>query len=75
MKRRKFITAATAAGMSAPLTLAGSSGSQDQTNEIYELRSYELAWGGNQAALTNFLNEVEAPYLKKNGANHFMSFK
>jgi hypothetical protein len=75
MKRRKFITAAAAAGLSAPLTSAGSSGAQAQTNEIYELRSYELSWGGNQAALTNFLKDVEAPYLMKNGANHFMSFK
>ena len=75
MKRRKFITAAAATGLSAPLVSAPSFDYQDATNEIYELRSYELAWGGNQAALTDFLNQVEAPYLKANGANHFMTFK
>jgi len=75
MKRRKFITTAAATGLTAPLVSAPSLSSQAPANEIYELRTYELAWGGNQAALTTFLNEVEAPYLKANGANHFMTFK
>jgi hypothetical protein len=33
-----------------------------------------MAWGGNRSALTTFLKDVEAPYLKSNGANHFMTF-
>ncbi len=46
----------------------------EDTHEIYELRTYEFTWGGNKAALISFLREVEAPYLKNMGANHFMSF-
>ena len=43
-------------------------------NEIYELRTYEMAWGGNGSALMSFLKEVEGPYLAGQGANHFMIF-
>ena len=76
MKRRKFVTAAAAAPLIAPYTLAGKPNrlDVDSGNEIYELRTYELSWGGNRTALTNYLNDVEQPFVKSHGANHFMNF-
>lgn len=75
MDRRKFISAAAATTLTVPLVSAESLGSRAQAGkEIYELRTYEMALGGNQAALRSFLKEVEEPFLKNNGANHFMAF-
>ena len=78
MKRRKFV--ASAAGIAtttvaAPLASAKSIDPTAQNgHEIYELRTYQMAWGGNSAALMSYLKDVEAPYLKNQGANHFMVF-
>jgi hypothetical protein len=48
--------------------------SAESGHEIYELRTYQMAWGGNSSALMSFLKDVESPYLKSQGANHFMIF-
>ncbi|GJM27736.1 MAG: hypothetical protein DHS20C17_03710 [Cyclobacteriaceae bacterium] len=75
MKRRKFVTTAAAAPLVAPYTAGGSFGQDAASeNEIYELRTYELSWGGNRGALTAYLNDVEKPYVQNHGANHFMTF-
>lgn len=76
MKRRKFIAATAATSLSVPLASANSitNSAQESGNEIYELRTYEMAWGGNGSALMSFLQDVEGPYLKSQGANHFMIF-
>ena len=76
MKRRKFVAAAAASTIIAPYATAHSLNNSDQQGgqEIYELRTYEMAWGGNGAALTSYLKDVEEPYLKSMGANHFMKF-
>ncbi len=79
MKRRKFVASA-AVGVAAttaatPIAVANSiNPSAANGNEIYELRTYQMAWGGNGAALMSFLKDVEAPYLKGQGGNHFMIF-
>jgi hypothetical protein len=77
MKRRKFVAAAAASTMVAPYAAANSLNNSDQEGgqEIYELRTYEMAWGGNGAALASYLEDIEGPYLKSMGANHFMRFK
>ena len=75
MKRRKFVAAAAATSLMGSYASAQSlTTTADDSPEIYELRTYEMAWGGNRSALTTFLKDVEAPYLKSNGANHFMTF-
>jgi hypothetical protein len=75
MKRRKFVAAAAATSLMGSYASARSlAATAEDTPEIYELRTYEMAWGGNKSALTTFLNDVEAPYLKNMGANHFMTF-
>jgi hypothetical protein len=75
MQRRKFIAAAAVTSITAPFASAKSiSSPAPGDNEIYELRTYEMTWGGNQSALMSFLKDVEGPYLKDQGANHFMIF-
>ena len=75
MQRRKFMAAAATTVAAAPFATANSiDPSVQDGHEIYELRTYEMAWGGNRSALMSFLKDVEAPYLKSQGANHFMIF-
>jgi len=75
MKRRKFVAAAAATSLMGSYASAQSlATSADDSPEIYELRTYEMAWGGNRTALMSFLKEVESSFLKNMGANHFMSF-
>ncbi len=66
--------ASTLAGSLVAPYVLGNSSTQAENNEIYELRTYEMAWGGNWSALNTFLQQVELPYLKNNGANHTMTF-
>ncbi len=75
MKRRKFVAAAAASSLIGSYASAQSLEiiSKDAP-EIYELRTYELAWGKNKAALMSYLKDVEEPYLKSMGAIHFMTF-
>ena len=50
MQRRKFIAAAAATSITAPFASAKSiSSPAPGDNEIYELRTYEMTWGDNQA--------------------------
>ena len=73
MKRRKFVASVAAGSLVAPQAM-GSSFLNAEQNEIYEMRTYEMAWGGNWAMLKQYLKEVEGPYLKSNGANTFLTF-
>ena len=43
--------------------------------ELYELRTYELKFGGNQKLLIDYLQKVYQPALERIGVNHFMLFK
>lgn len=71
MKRRKFVkssiigTSVIASG----LTLPGAE-SQVNSKEIFELKEYELAFGGNQSILHNWLKEALIPALNKYGVSH-----
>ena len=42
---------------------------------MYELRTYELRFGGNQKLLIDYLFKVFQPALKRIGVNHFMIFE
>ena len=81
MKRRKFLqstVAATAAstvfpfshvsGMEMPLMPIAE-------KELYELRTYEMRFGGNQKLLIDYLKNALQSALKRIGVNHFMLFK
>jgi len=71
MKRRKFVqssligTSAIASGFAFPST-----SDQAGDKEIIELREYELAFGGNQSILHNWLKEALIPALNKYGVSH-----
>lgn len=76
MKRRKFLQSAALAS-ALPLTLASdpvNSGSV-QERELYEIRTYEVNFHGNQSILIDYLKNVLQPALKQKGVNHFMLFK
>jgi len=77
MKRRKFFsTAAIASAL--PLSCAAGnklpSSITADDKEIYEIRIYEMKFGGNQNLLLEYLNNALAPALKRAGANHFKLF-
>ena len=74
MKRRKFMAAAAASSL-APLSMSGAHdlGFHDR-HEIYELQTYELTFGGNRQALTDYLQKTQAPFLKQLGAKRVMMF-
>ena len=78
MKRRKFINSAAAASI-LPLTLTNSIASAQANaaaeKEIYELRTYEIKFRGNQKLLLNFLNEAYLPALKRKGVKHTFMFR
>ncbi len=75
MKRRKFIYA-TAAASTIPLgySAAKSSNLNIADKELYEIRTYEMRFGGNANALLSYLNDALAPALRRKGVNHFMLF-
>ncbi len=73
MKRRKFVTAAAASSLVAPLAF-GTSRSQVEDHEIYDLQTYELTFASNRQALLDYLNQTKAPFIKKMGARSFMMF-
>ena len=77
MKRRKFISAsAIATTLAAPgLGISRSSGIEDSGNEYYEMRSYELAFGGNRRSLMNYLKKILLPELRKAGGGNATTFK
>ena len=76
MKRRKFIQS-TVVAAAVPLTFATSQklGGQESAKEFYELRTYEMKFGGNQNLLIDYLNNTLQPALKRIGVNHFMLFR
>ncbi len=43
--------------------------------ELYELRTYEIKFGGNKKLLINYLYKVFEPGLRRIGVNHFMIFE
>lgn len=75
MKRRKFI-ASSALTATAGVVSANSlrSTTQNPTNEIYELKTYELAFRGDQKSLLTYFNEVLKPALFGVGAKNSMIF-
>ncbi len=76
MKRRNFVAASAAVGAS---TLTSSAmqtiSNAADNNEIYEIRTYELAFGGNRNSLMSYLNDLVIPTCKYAGANHSMILK
>ncbi len=76
MKRRKFIQSS-ALATALPLTFAaGQQPSKPASGkELYELRTYEIKFGGNQNLLMDYLKNALEPALKRQGANHFMIFR
>jgi len=78
MKRRKFINA-TLAVSALPLGCAANTATQknsmEEEKELYELRTYELKFGGNSKLLLSYLKNALQPALKSVGVNHFMLFE
>jgi len=77
MKRRKFIQSSVAASAVPLSATAMGTGRFNETaagKELYEIRTYELRFGGNQKLLTDYLKNALHPALSRTGANHFMLF-
>lgn len=76
MKRRNFVAASAAIGAS---TISASAiddiSSVAGENEIYEIRTYEVSFGGNRTSLMSYLKDLVIPTCKYAGANHAMMFK
>lgn len=82
MKRRKFIQSTVIASAVASAIPFSSVTSQElplvdslSEKELYELRTYEIRFGGNQKLLIDYLYKVFQPALKRIGVNHFMIFE
>jgi len=82
MKRRKFIQSTVIASAVATALPFSNATSQElpfidsvSEKELYELRTYELRFGGNQKLLIDYLYKVFHPALKRIGVNHFMIFE
>lgn len=75
MKRRKFIQSSVVAS-ALPLGIIQSQNNQAlaTTKELYELRTYEMKFRGDQNLLTDYLKNTLQPALKRAGVNHFMLF-
>ncbi len=77
MQRRKFIRA----GAAGAVALAGSQLAASPTarpvagKEVIEWRTYDMAWGGNQGALLDYLTNVLQAGLRQHGATQFKLFK
>ncbi len=76
MKRRTFIQSSALAGLS-PLALSAHAKNlrPAQNKEWYELRTYEIRFGGNQRLLIDYLNGALQPALRQRGAKRFMLFR
>ncbi len=81
MKRRKFIQSTVLVSAVASAFPFSNATSQEipfsasvSDKELYELRTYELRFGGNQKLLIDYLYKVFQPALKRIGVNHFMLF-
>lgn len=73
MERRKFLQSSALAA-TIPLTHSVSSSEfhQNETKELYELRSYEMKFRGNANTLIDYLQQVLKPALEALGVNHFL---
>ena len=76
MKRRNFVVATS--GLLAATSLQSSEithmNSSEGSNEFYELRQYELKFGGNQGAFMPYMKEVLIPALMGIGATNAAVF-
>ncbi len=82
MKRRKFIQSTVlASAVASVLPISGVASQKNPSlnllseKELYELRTYEIRFGGNQKLLIDYLQKIYQPALKRIGVNHFMLFK
>jgi len=82
MKRRKFVKKAAALPIvgTAAVTQACASGKTpaspiEDTNEIYEVRQYEMIFGRPQKALENYLKDALIPALNRQGISKVGVFK
>lgn len=77
MKRRKFVTSSAALGavsISARESILMDTNAKT-SKELYELRTYELTFGGNRKSLLTYLQNVLHPALWEAGCNHTFIFK
>ncbi len=76
MERRKFITTAAAASALPLSCVAGGkalvNNSATEAKELYEIRTYEIKFRGNQKLLIDYLKNALKPAMMRAGANHFM---
>lgn len=75
MQRRKFITTAAAASALPISCAAMAKDNIADEKELYEFRTYELKFGGNQNMLLAYLKNALKPAMMRVGANHFMLFE
>ena len=82
MKRRKFIQSTVLASAVASVSPFSNVTGQEMPfidsgseKELYELRTYEIKFGGNQKLLIDYLYKALQPALKRIGVNHFLLFK
>lgn len=76
MKTRKLMYAALAAILLSMTSFGYDSGMpiNKGEKELYEIRTYEIKFGGDQQILIDYLKNVLQPTLKRIGVNHFMLF-
>lgn len=77
MKRRKFIQS-TAMASALPLTAIHRIPNNQPVataKELYELRTYEMRFRGDENLLGDYLQNALQPALKRAGINHFMMFR
>ena len=75
MKRRKFIYAAAASGALPFATYGQARGTSPLAGrELYEIRTYETKFGGNQNMLKEYLTQILGKSLKRLGATNYMVF-
>ncbi len=81
MQRRTFIQAGVplalggAVALSSAEALAATPHRPAAESELIEWRTYDLAWGGNQALLMRYLKDALEPALRGRGATQFVTFK
>ncbi|PPK85477.1 NIPSNAP protein [Neolewinella xylanilytica] len=76
MQRRKFFRAGAAGAIAVAGSQLGATHSPNQTTEkeLIEWRVYEMAWGGNQGMLLDYLQNTLQAALRRNGATQFAVF-
>ena len=83
MKRRNFLhtTSTIAAAATVPLGCAAATkvmateSQEENQKELYEIRNYEMAWGGNVKVLMTYLKEALQPAMLRAGCTNFMLFE